>query len=419
MFLADLSEHLKGAQSELNFFDHAYRELSHEAVLDYCFEAFRRGDTWRATSPGQFGREILGRCFPDLDGPPLPDEVQIERQRSLSTENRLRPDFLFTVERDGRTYGAVLETKLGAPADGKQLNSYQAFLEENEFASFHIALYKSTYYYGTIEDPSVTLLTPREIYECLGVATENGSSEWIIDEYRRWIGKTVWRDKLLAHNEFHDWYFGVGDAVPDGVSQEDIEKCWPKRGNWRRRVHWHLLRNVALKLPGVDEGVVRTCLVSRGNANSNTAWVQLRAAHVKSGFMFYRIDRRTHGRVLDFCLYAGPKQGSPPSDEKRKWVTIKKALRESLRNTLRTCELDEGVHTPGRQEYSFQRKAKETSMCRIWLPSHDHPPPDGQGVAPSAIYDLFPRLHGAIVEAVLDVPDLASRVEEWTLPTIQ
>lgn len=308
--LKDISLSFQETQSTFNFFNHAYRGLSHEAVLAYAFDAFcRRSEGNPDPNAAQFADEILGRCFPALGPSPRPAEVEAERQYPPKRESSLRPDFVVSVDRDDTTYRAVIETKLGAAADEDQLNKYRNLLQtaHDEATLSTVALYKSIPHFSAIESESVTLLTLDTIHECLNAVNGAASSSWLIDRYHQWVRKHALRENLLSHPEFQEWYVADGEDPPD--EYEQFEDVWPTHPNYRRRVHWHLLHRLAEVLNKENPHIK-----SEPNVSDSTAWVHLHLAVLENsdsgGSLFYRLDTVTDGQeALDLRLYVGPKRG--------------------------------------------------------------------------------------------------------------
>lgn len=411
MSLDSLSRSLQETQSTLNFFDHAYRELSHEAVLAYSFDAFnRRNDNNQDPSAAQFADEILRRCFSRLDPPPNPAEVEAERQHAPKTESSLRPDFVVSVSRNGTTHHAVIETKLSAAANEDQLNKYHNLLqtEHDETTLSTVALYKSIPHFSTIEFESVTPLTMDTIHECLDAANAKASSSWLIDQYHQWVKGQALRENLLSHPEFQEWYVTDGEDPPD--EYEQYENVWPTHPNYRRRVHWHLLHRLAETLDKRNPHIK-----SEPNVGDDTAWVHLRLATLENsdsgGSLFYRLDTIGGGHeALDLRLYAGPKRGKD-GDNKSAWIDLKKRMRASLRDYLAASDLGEQVDTPGRQKYRFEKSSKETSLCRMWLGNHE------KGLTPSELTELFPEIHAAAVAALQSDDEMTRLIGDgWDLP---
>lgn len=412
MSLDSLSRSLQETQSTLNFFDHAYRELSHEAVLAYAFDAFSRRDNGNPDpSAARFADEILKRCFPALDPPPGPAEIEAERQYSPKIESNLQPDFVVDVNRNETTHRAVIETKLSAATDEDQLNKYHDLLQDEHdhdgASPSTVALYKSTPHYSAIESESVTLLTLDTIHECLDAANGEASSSWLIDQYHEWVRGHALREKLLSHPEFQEWYVTDGEDPPD--EYEQYKEVWPTHPNYRRRVHWHLLHRLAEALDKSNPHIN-----SEPNVGDETAWIHLRIAKLENsdsgGHLFYWLDTTGSGyEAVDFRLYAGPKRGA--DSDKAAWIDLKRRLRTNLRKRLKAADLNEQVDTPGRQEYTFQKSARETSLCRMWLGDHEN------GLTPIELTELFPEIHSAVVDVLKRDEEMERLIGDgWHLP---
>ena len=423
MSLDQITRSLQKSKSQLNFFDHAYRELSHEAVLGYSFSAFGREEGEDSDpNAAAFAAEVLQRCFPDLAPLQDGDAIDTWRQSSSQSGSELRPDFVVRLSRDKTAYWAAIETKLGAPVREAQLKDYRDLLQEEHDASTggsfsKVVLYKTTPFFDTIRsydiDPSdLALLTMEEVGKCLETACkhvpEQAEPSWLIQEYRSWVRRQTLTDDLLSHPDFQEWYLADGESIPEAF--EDVaENVWPTYPSHRRRVHWHFVRRLAETLGG-EEAEMEPYVQSAPNARDDSAWVHVQLASLDNGAVFYRLDTVSSGQAaLDLRLYCGPKRGLDREDRSH-WVGLKKTIRTSLREHLEEKGLTEMVDTPGRQEYTFQKSARETSMCRFWLPPHE------RGKRPSEILEAFPEVHRAVVETLQDTGEMRQHIERWALP---
>jgi hypothetical protein len=281
-----------------------------------------------------------------------------------------------------------------------------------------VILYKTTPFYSTvrsydIEPGDLALLTIEEVEKCLETACEDAAEEtepsWLIGEYRSWVRRQTLTDDLLSHPNFHEWYLTGGKSILE--TYENIaENVWPRYLSHRRRVHWHFVRRLAETLSG-EETDIDPYVQSAPNARDDSAWAHVRLASLDDGTIFYRLDTVSSGQAaLDLRLYCGPKRGENREDRPH-WVGLKKTLRASLGERVEENGLTEKVDTPGRQEFTLQKSARETSMCRIWLPPHE------RGQRPSDIVETFPKVHRAVVETLQDTGEMRKHIEDGRSPT--
>lgn len=403
----------------INFFDYAYKELSHGAVLAYSLEAFcQHENNRRPTSAAAFGRRLVESCFPE-QAHLSSDDVEVHREAHIGDTSH-RPDFTLVATVEGTRYVSVIETKHTAPINKEQVDGYIDALRMSYNAAFaHAVLYKSTLSYRDLPDDNATLLQPNAIHTLLAKAQEEGRSTWVIDEYDRWIRKNVRRDQLFAEPAFHDWY--LSDTPEHPTELQRYDDVWPgapsrKDSGIRRRVYWHIVRHAARQVRNVDAEMVDHYVNSDGNKNDDSAWVHFKIADVPEGegSIFFRLDHRTHGLGIEFRLYAGPKRGSNKPDETGQWKRIKEALLKHMRAELQKAGLGDAVDTPGYNAYRFQKGSKETSIACIWLAYAENQPPRGEGLSPSEMYEVFPSLYGCAVRAIFKTDELNTYLR-WTV----
>lgn len=351
----------------------------------------------------------------------MPSEITVKRQEQLDGTAD-RPDFLLELERGDKAYAAVLETKLRAPISRAQMDRYNDAIRQNhDFKAVNLVLYKATPSYRGLGSERLTVLHHERIHKLLVASDDAHDSTWLIREYRRWIERMVRRDRLFASENFQDWYLQSDDESPppQEVDAGDWGAADRHKPHVRRRVYWHVVRRAAQTISGLSNDNIDRYVNSQGNRSDPTAWVHLKVADVEDGCgggsIFYRLDRRKHGLGFEFRLYAGPKKGSDQPEESEYWADIKKAVYSRLKQTVDELRCSEHVDLPGYQQYSFQKRAKETSLASFWLEQEEGASLRAPAVLPSQLYECFPAFYAWTREAVVQTGPIAPHID-WIEP---
>ena len=380
------------AIQEPNLFDHAYSELSHESLIAYALDCYKKqllGSPSDCTAAG-FGKELVRSCLNNSS-----EEIQsleVFRQTALRPNGKDRIDLMIQVRtRSGNSIWSIIETKLDAAGDQYQIERYRSAM--NKFPEFRdsrgtlesVAFYKTGDFYNEIEATDGILIILRnticEIFDELNPANpESGTGQ-----YARWIRKLCLRDTLIQHPEFQSWFYAKETATPHSHSfQEWLDQQWEPA--IRQAVQWEVMKRLATSI-GLDASQLRSSMNTKRGDNS--AWTQLPILRCQERDVeaFYRLD----SGQLEYRIYAGPPRGQPGKDKVR-WIRVKTNIFEALSARHQEFSANLTVDFPGHQDYRFQKSSKETSICRISLKDQSL----------DDIIREFPKLHRAISEVMRD-----------------
>lgn len=381
------------AIQEPNLFDHANSELSHESLIAYALDCYKKhllGSPSDCTAAG-FGKALVRKCLQDS-----PEEIQsleMFRQKALRPNSQDRIDLMIQARTpSGNSFWSIIETKLHAPGEQIQIERYRSAIKD--FPPFKesggtlksVALYKTGDYYNEVQSPDVILILRNAICEIMDDLSP-ANPESVMGQYARWIRKLCLHDTLIQHPEFQSWFYAREKDTPNSLSLDEwLAQQWEPAT--RRAVQWEVMKRLSTSIG---------CDISQLSSGKNTsrhddsAWTQLRILKLDCGkekaSALYRLD----SGQLDYRIYAGPPRGQNSEDQDY-WIRIKTNVREALSARRQEFSANLKVEFPGHRNYRFNQSSTETSICRISL--------EEQSL--NDVVTEFPKFHQAIWEVMRD-----------------